>query len=167
MTFFFLCFLWFFSYKFIRKLGSINKCKKINWNFDGIHEVNSGIFKIYFFPSRNMECFSTSKLFHLFLYFSSYVINTALANLDAFPYMFCPLSFHLSFKNKLASILSHYNFTNKFYIMHMQGFQYFNFTMTESQLFFKHKKVGLISSLGNCQMTKHSLDTDSKIQFPA
>jgi len=51
--------------------------------------------------------------------------------------------------------------------MHVQGFQYFNFTMTESQLFFKHKKVGLISSLGNCQMTKHSLDTDSKIQFPA
>lgn len=70
-----------------------------------------------FFPSRNMECFSTSKLLHLFLYFSSYAINTIIVKIDAFSYMFCPLPFR--FKNKLASILWHYNFTNEFYIMHV------------------------------------------------
>lgn len=114
-----------------------------------------------------MECFSTSKLFHLFfyIYLPSYVVNTAIVKLDAFSHMFCPLSFHLSFWNKLDSILWYHNFTNKFYRIHVQVFRYFNFTVKESQLFFKQQNVGLISSLGNGKMTKHSLDKDSKIEF--
>lgn len=100
--------------------------------------------------------------------FSSYhLINNTAVKLNVLFLYHLPIIFLPIFKKtKLPPILWQYNFTKKFYIMHVQGFQYLNFTIKkELQLFFIQQKGGLISPFGNCEMTKHTLDEERKFSL--